>query len=201
MFNQEELFNFNFKERWRELLMGVFLLIGLCSIFFGLWLAVTLPKKENKVVLSQIEEPSREEIVVEIAGAVENPGTYLVGEGSRISDLVRKSGGFSKNADTSYIASELNLAQKLSDEDKIYIKFLGEKDISSKSNDDIDQSNDAQISINNASQSQLEELEGVGEKRASEIILQRPYQSLEDLVTKSIISETIFKNNKGRIKL
>ena len=63
------------------------------------------------------------------------------------------------------------------------------------------QSNDQLISINNASQSQLEELDGVGEKRALEIILQRPYQSIDELTDKNVVSKTLIENNKDKLKL
>ena len=124
MFNNQQLFVLNIKEKWQEYLMGLTLIIGLGSIFLGLWLVVSSPKDETKVVLEQATASSREEIMVEIAGAIENPGTYRIEEGSRVGDLVKRAGGFSKSADTNELALELNLARKLSDEEKIYIKFL-----------------------------------------------------------------------------
>jgi competence protein ComEA len=202
MFNKEVLLSINFKDHWREGLMGLVMFIGIGFIFFGLWLVAKGPEKKQEVILSPVIQETRGEIVVEIAGAVENPGTYEVGEGSRVSDLVKKAGGFSKEADRIYLAAELNLAKKIADEEKVYIRFIGEGLDSSKLTvSEVGSSGMNLISINNASKSQLEELDGVGEKRASEIILQRPYQSVEELVSKSVVSASVLENNKGRLKL
>lgn len=202
MFNKEVLFNFKFKDHWREWSMGLATVIGIGFIFFGLWLVANGPERKQEVILSPIVEEARGEIVVEIAGAVENPGTYEVEEGSRVSDLVKKAGGFSSRADRTYLAAELNLAKKVVDEEKVYIKFIGEDLASTRSSvSEAGGSGANLISINTASKSQLKELDGVGEKRASEIILQRPYQSLEELVSKSVVSASLIENNKGRLKL
>lgn len=202
MFNKEVLLNINFKDHWREWLMGLAMFIGIGFIFFGLWLVASGPEKKQEVILNPIIEEARGQIVVEIAGAVENPGTYEVGEGSRVSDLVKKAGGFSNRADRTYLATELNLAKKVVDEEKVYVRFVGEDLVSAGlSINEAGGSGANLISINTASKSQLEELDGVGEKRASEIILQRPYQSLEELVSKSIVSASILENNEGRMRL
>jgi len=58
-----------------------------------------------------------------------------------------------------------------------------------------------QISINQASTKDLESLEGIGEKRAADIIKNRPYQQLSDLVEKKVLTETIFNNIQNRLKL
>ena len=179
--------------------MGSILFLGIGCIFFGLWLISSSSNKKTEVVLSPMVESTREVIIVEISGAVKKPGAYEGGEGSRIGDLVREAEGFSKDVDKGYVASELNLAQKLRDEEKVYIKFAGESLVSLIG--ETAQSNDQLISINNASQSQLEELDGVGEKRALEIILQRPYQSIDELTDKNVVSKTLIENNKDKLKL
>jgi len=202
MFNKEVLLSLNFKDHWQDLLIGVVIVIGIGFIFFGLWLVASGPERKQETILSPLIEESRDEIIVEIAGAVENPGTYQMGEGSRVSDLVKEAGGFSRRVDRTYLATQLNLAKKVVDEEKVYIKFFGEDLNTSKSNLNEEVTNSSNlISINNATQSQLEELDGVGEKRALEIILQRPYQSIDELVSKSVVSASVIENNKGRLKL
>jgi DNA uptake protein ComE-like DNA-binding protein len=57
------------------------------------------------------------------------------------------------------------------------------------------------ISINTASTQELESLPGIGKKRAASIIAQRPYQQLEELLTKKVLSEGVFNNLQGLISL
>jgi DNA uptake protein ComE-like DNA-binding protein len=57
------------------------------------------------------------------------------------------------------------------------------------------------ISINKASASELMELKGIGEKRASDIIAARPYISLEELLGKKVITQSIFDDIEDLISL
>lgn len=191
MFEQINILPF-FKNKKNSLaLLGI--LIGLCLIFFGFSLLTTSQNDNSAPILVDHKDSSREKIVVEIAGAVNKPGIYRVETGDRISDLLRKSDGVSKKADVYKFATTINLAQKLADSEKIYVPFLEE------SGGELE--NNGLISINNASQSQLETLDGIGEKRALEIILQRPYQSLEELRDKEVLSDSLFEKNKRQLKL
>ncbi|KUK79794.1 MAG: Putative competence protein comEA [Microgenomates bacterium 39_7] len=65
-------------------------------------------------------------IQVEISGAVENPGLYWLSYESRLGDLIKLSGGFTKDADIRKVNQQLNLAQKLKDEQKIKIPYKQE---------------------------------------------------------------------------
>lgn len=57
------------------------------------------------------------------------------------------------------------------------------------------------ISINTASKESLMGLEGIGEKRADDIISGRPYSSLNDLLSKEIVTNSIYENIKNSISL
>ncbi len=59
--------------------------------------------------------PLRDELVVEIVGAVLRPGVYRVPSGSRIGDLVAMAGGFGPRIDTARAERELHLAEPLRD--------------------------------------------------------------------------------------
>lgn len=72
----------------------------------------------------------------------------------------------------------------MNDGRKIYIPNIYENDQSEVDEDTITQDNAEQlVSINNSSQSSLDELWGVGEARAKQIIDNRPYSAIEELVT------------------
>ena len=57
----------------------------------------------------------------------------------------------------------------------------------------------ALIDINSAGKPALEALKGVGPARADAIIIGRPYKGKDDLVTKKIIPENIYKDIKDKI--
>ena len=65
---------------------------------------------------------SEDNIIIHIAGCVENEGVYEIKKDSRISDAVEIAGGLTSDANTKVI----NLAQKLSDGQKIYIPNINE---------------------------------------------------------------------------
>ena len=57
------------------------------------------------------------------------------------------------------------------------------------------------MSINNADLKSLITLPGIGEARAQAIIDARPYTKLDELVSRKIISQTVFNNIKELIGL
>lgn len=134
-------------------------------------------------------------IYVDISGAIDKPGIYYLDHNSRVADLVKMAGGFSYQADKKYLAQNFNLASSLTDGEKIYIPFSGE--LKSESNN----KNLSLISINNCSENQLQSLEGIGEKRAQDIIAGRPYSNIQQLVEKEIITQKIFDAIKDNIEL
>jgi competence protein ComEA len=57
------------------------------------------------------------------------------------------------------------------------------------------------ININTATSAQLDSLPGIGPVRAGKIISNRPYKSLEELVSKKAIGEKEFEKIKDKITL
>lgn len=57
------------------------------------------------------------------------------------------------------------------------------------------------VNINSASTEQLDTLYGIGAPRAKKIIDGRPYTSLQDLVTKSVLTKPVFDGAKDRMAL
>lgn len=145
-------------------------------------------------------------IKVDIQGAVKKPGVYEMQIGQRVADLVAAAGGFNDEADRTYAVKTLNLAKELKNQDKVYVPFFEENasQAESKVGESVPLvSNEASalISINQASASQLQELSGIGEAKSQAIIDNRPYSSLEELVSKKIISENLFNNLKEQLSL
>ena len=164
--------------------------ILLCIVFI---LITLTSSRDNSYHIDEVAQ--RQEIVspqhivaeccvVEVNGAVLHPGVYQLPEQSRVQDAVLAAGGFSNELDTERLSTEVQLAKKIDDGEKITIPLrstaleVGVKTVSS----DL-------VSINRATESELDTLPGVGEKTVQKIIEQRPYASVEDFFTKLKFSE------------
>lgn len=84
-------------------------------------------KKVNTSCVLAMEDNSKEKeikkIVVDLSGAVENPGIYELDEGSRVGDLISLGGSILKESSALWISKNLNLSKKLEDSSKVYIPF------------------------------------------------------------------------------
>ncbi len=140
-------------------------------------------------------------IAIDIEGAVKKPGIYQLPLGSRVEDAIAAAGGLSQDADEERIARTLNRAAKLSDGAKLYIPKKGDNRetlgiLGGKSSDVLKSHN-----INTASQSELEALPGIGPVTAQKIIANRPYQTLEELVSKKALGQSLFEKLKDQLTL
>lgn len=134
-------------------------------------------------------------ILVDVSGAVIKPGVYEIASDSRIKDAVQKAGGFAQKADKVYISKSINLAQKITDGEKIYIPFVGEE------TSVVLGSSTGKINLNKATESELDTLSGVGKVTAQKIIKARPFTSVEQLLEKKVVSNSVFEKIKDNISL
>ncbi|OGC45487.1 hypothetical protein A2V49_02665 [candidate division WWE3 bacterium RBG_19FT_COMBO_34_6] len=201
------------------LLIIVYLLSVISAIIF---VFIYFNKKENNIVIENDfidqEESTisgKEEIVVDLSGAVNLPGVYRLENGSRLSDLIKVAGGFNEDASEKIIGKIINLSQKLSDSQKIYIPYKWDEsevidtaplgkietivlpEIENTSNNienNPDNEPKTKININTASAEELDSLQGIGPAYAQKIISNRPYSNVEDFKQKSgVPSATILK--------
>lgn len=119
-------------------------------------------------------------VVVDIKGAVNHPGIYHLKSDDRINDAVKKAGGLTAEADE----NQLNLAQKVQDQDLIYVPIKGETPQTPSATTSGAEST-AKINLNTATVTDLQQLDGIGLKKAEKIINYRenqgPFQSAADL--------------------
>ncbi|MYD35849.1 MAG: hypothetical protein F4X20_02320, partial [Dehalococcoidia bacterium] len=64
-----------------------------------------------------------ESVFVHIVGAIEEPGTYTLSSGARLTDAIEMAGGVSMGADTNAV----DLAQRLEDGQRYYVPYVGEE--------------------------------------------------------------------------
>ncbi|MDX9917442.1 MAG: helix-hairpin-helix domain-containing protein [Gudongella sp.] len=138
-----------------------------------------------------------QEIMVHISGQVYHPGLYELIEGSRVSDVVKMAGGLTKSADM----DRINLAKKISDEEKIYIPSIDEAIPYELEYSDTNGTSSL-ININTCSQKDLESLPGIGEVIAGRIIEYREqtkFSKIEDIRNVSGIGDSKFEAIKELI--
>jgi competence protein ComEA len=98
---------------------------------------------------------------VHVAGAVRRPGVYRLPAGSRVTDAVRRAGGFAHGADRDAI----NLAARLSDGQQVVVSGPGTMPSTSGA-----AAQTGPISLGSATAEQLDQVEGIGPVTAQKII-------------------------------
>lgn len=146
------------------------------------------------------------EMAVDISGAVNKPGVYYFPEGSRLYEAIKRAGGLSEKADKHFIYKDINHASILTDQQKIYIPSFDEIESEQDSVQMTDggstnSPDSAGISINNADESELDSLPGIGPISARKIIDNRPYTTIRELTDKKIITSSVFDKVKELIAL
>lgn len=138
---------------------------------------------------------------VDIKGAVKNPGLKKVTGDMRVIDAVQLAGGFAASADQ----KQVNLAQRLTDQQVVYIPKRGETAPSMATGGaGAGASSEApQVNLNSADLEQLQQLDGVGEKKAQKIIDYRTakgqFQSIEDIKNVSGFGDKTFERLKPQL--
>lgn len=201
--------------RREKILLGLLLaaVISFCAMayyaFYGKQNEVSFELDENPSipVESSVEGESdgkkNQDVLVYVVGAVKSPGVYKLNEGSRVKDAIESAGGPLSDADLLV----LNLAEKLQDEDKIYIPKQGEADEVTQGipgqNIGISSKDDGKININTADIAELETLSGIGPATAQKIIDYRnengPFKSIEEIKNVSGIGDRKFEQIKEKI--
>lgn len=170
------------------------------------------------------EEPVQT-VTVHVCGAVKKEGVYTLPAGSRIEDAVRAAGGFSKEADTTW----LNLARRLEDAVQIRVPSreeaetmrggqvrdsafgsgtgpsTGAGNVPAGVEDPEEGSASAgeKININTASREELMKIPGIGETKAQRILEYREaaggFESIEDLMKVPGIKKASFEKMRAYI--
>lgn len=178
------------KWQWWAVLLGS---SGLLSCLVGGYFLVTTQRVTAVAPQELWCDVSEETIVVDVSGAVNSPGIYELQSNDRLANAIEAAGSFAEDVDQTYITTQLNLAQKISDGEKVYIPFIGENIVYQAKNAlPKAETVSTLISINEASQSELESLPKIGTVTAEKIIANRPYQQIEDLLTEKVVSEGVF---------
>jgi competence protein ComEA len=129
---------------------------------------------------------SGSELVVDVEGAVANPGIHRLPAGARVADALSAAGGYSESADLVAAAQALNLAAELVDGQQIWVPIVGAQLPGAAG------AGDGLVNLNLATQRELEDLPGIGPVTAERIIAareQQPFASLDELVSREVLTE------------
>ena len=158
--------------------------------------------------LHETTQSAVETIAVYLCGEVCKPGVYVLQAGSRLYQAVEEAGGLTANAQ----AEAVNLARILADSEQIYIPNISESidQIENETQNVISSaaavpsaSSDGLLNINQASESELMQLPGIGQVKAAAIVTYRnsngPFSSIEEIKNVPGIKEVAFEKIKGMI--
>jgi competence protein ComEA len=109
-----------------------------------------------------------EDVVVDVTGAVADPGVYTLPSGSRVNDALKRAGGATAKAGL----DSINLAAKLTDGQQVAVPEATPSAPSggASATAGADPSADAPISLSSATVEQLDTIEGIGPVTAQDII-------------------------------
>lgn len=151
------------------------------------------------------EEACPKELVVYVCGAVNNPGIYILPEGSRLYEVIQMAGGITEDADTAYH----NLARMIEDGERIYIlSTLETKELTIGQQVSGEEANtpvqgNSLINLNTATAEQLMTLPGIGEAKAADILAYRAkigsFTDIKELLNISGIGESRFEKIKDKV--
>jgi len=174
------------------------ILVGVFKIFSSLG-----SSKSTVEILPSNQAETKTEIIVDVAGAVVNPGVYKLSPESRVKDALIAAGGFDQTADRDWVAKNLNLAQPLVDGAKIYILAKGSSAPAQTTEILANFSQTNKININLANENQLDQLPGIGPAIAKRIIEYREknqgFKSIEEIKSVPGIGEKMFEKIKDLI--
>jgi competence protein ComEA len=158
----------------------------------------------SKVVEQTLQETVKQKFKIYVCGQVNNPSVVTLESGSRIIDALDLAGGATELADL----NKVNLAEFICDAQKIYIPKMGEdvdknEIIAQNSSVKQNNSNHNLININTADKASLEQLTGIGETIAQNIIEYRQlnggFKNIDEIKKVSRIGEKTFEKIKDKI--
>lgn len=173
------------------------ILIGVAVSFVSIFKGILVDRRTNVEYLSGgsiVKGEATSKVFVDIEGAVINPGVYELAEGSRLKDVLVMAGGLSELADRDFCEKNLNMAEEIKDGQKIFIpKLLDTNTEQGYAKANLTSNT---VNINMASVAELDTLWGIGSARADAIVKNRPYQNVDELVIKKVLTKALVDRNR-----
>ncbi|HWQ61095.1 MAG TPA: ComEA family DNA-binding protein [Negativicutes bacterium] len=191
------------RRRWLIVIALAGLIIA--GSFYDHWRKTAPPEKPAvPVPAAQTAAVADGRPVVHVSGAVNKPGVYEVGPGSRVVDAVNAAGGLAAEAD----AARVNLAQSVKDGMQVNVPATGAAGHApgtTAAEAAAGSAGTGKVSINAAGRGELESLPGIGPVLAERIVEYRrangPFRDVTELKKVNGIGDGKFNRIKDRITL
>ena len=189
------------KEQKRGLIIIFALTVGIAGFYFfnsrpSMQPALVQPLNSGIVQEKVLETPV--DLIINVAGKVNNPGVYQLPQGSRVIDAIKAAGNQHKGVDI----SDINLARLLVDGEQI---LVGSAKPSSGRTSVKKITTDNPLDINRATIAQLDTLPGIGPVTAQRIIDYRTkvgrINSVDELKKISGLGGTKFEEIKSLLRV
>lgn len=146
----------------------------------------------------EIESISTQTLMVDVEGAVVNPGVYSLPLNARVFEAITAAGGLKKGADT----SDINQARLLKDGEQIYV-YPASSTAGGVARPAMRKN--GPIMINRATVKDFESLDGIGPVLANRIVSYRkingPFAAVEDLLKVPGIGQSKFAQFKEKLRV
>ena len=181
------------QKRGLAIIAGLVILITALFVFRG---------SSQEVVAApaplEIESISTQTLMVDVEGAVVNPGVYSLPLNARVFEAITAAGGLKKGADT----SDINQARLLKDGEQIYV-YLASSSAGVVARPAMRKN--GPIMINRATVKDFESLDGIGPVLANRIVSYRkingPFAAVEDLLKVPGIGQSKFAQFKEKLRV
>ncbi len=181
------------QKRGLAIIAGLVILITALFVFRG---------SSQEVVAApaplEIESISTQTLMVDVEGAVINPGVYSLPLNARVFEAIKAAGGLKKGADT----SDINQARLLKDGEQIYV-YPASSSAGGVARPAMRKN--GPIMINRATVKDFESLDGIGPVLANRIVSYRkingPFAAVEDLLKVPGIGQSKFAQFKEKLRV
>ena len=193
---------------WLDRYRGYILIVLLNLVFLGgIFFFWRRPEPEPISILppeptaTPLPTPTHRPLRVYVSGAVAHPDVYELPSDSIVKDAIEAAGGPSGEADLNCV----NLAQRVHDEEQIYVPQKGEESppVRPLSLPSPSKQESGKVNINTATAEELSTLPGIGPTKAQSIIDYRtvkgPFQAIEDIKNVRGIGDATFEKLKDKI--
>lgn len=173
---------------------------ALVAVGLGAWLLLAAGTAADPVAAELVDpfgEPSasalapaeQDRLVVDVEGAVMQPGIIELPVGARVADAVQAAGGYAPEADLVAAAVQVNLAAVLRDGQQIVVPILGAPAVPGSTGGTVG----GLVNLNSAGPDALDALPGIGPVTVQKIVSARaeqPFATLDELVTRKVLTNS-----------
>ena len=176
--------------------LGLVVLSG--AVGLGIMRGQAQPTQTVPMEASVEENAVTGALYVHVLGQVTKPGLYVLDTDARVVDALAAAGGTLEGADLQAV----NLARPLSDGEQLTVPVIG---AAGEDGGDSTAAGDGLVDLNDAEQTELETLPGIGPALAQRIIAWREenggFRSVEDLLAVSGIGDSVLAGLKDLVRV